>query len=53
MRAILITIILTTLIFPQQSKLSSVVNYLSAIIPLDYLGELLVMLKAALKEYKN
>ena len=40
MRSILITIILTTLIFPQQSKLSRAVNYLSAFIASDYFIEL-------------
>jgi len=36
MRSLLITILLTTLIFPQQSKLSRVGNYLSAIITFHY-----------------
>lgn len=36
MRSILITILLTTLIFPQQSKLSKAVNYLSSFIASDY-----------------
>ena len=40
MRTILIIIILTTLIFPQQSKLSKVVNYLSDFIASDYFIEL-------------
>ena len=40
MRSILITIILTTLIFPQQSKLSRAVNYLSDYIASDYFVEL-------------
>jgi hypothetical protein len=40
MRSILITIILTTLIFPQQSKLSRTVNYLSDFIASDYFVEL-------------
>ncbi len=40
MRTILITIILTTLIFPQQSKLSRAVNYLSDFIASDYFVEL-------------
>jgi len=40
MRSILMTIILTTLLFPQQSKLSRAVNYLSAFIASDYFAEL-------------
>ena len=40
MRSILITIILTTLIFPQQSKLSKAVNYLSDFIASDHFVEL-------------
>jgi len=40
MRTILITIILTTLIFPQQSNLSKAVNYLSTFIASDYFVEL-------------
>ncbi len=40
MRSILITIILTTSIFPQQSKLSRTVNYLSDFIASDYFVEL-------------
>jgi hypothetical protein len=40
MRSILITIILTTLIFPQQSKLSKTVNYLSDFIASDYFVDL-------------
>jgi len=40
MRSILVTIILTTLIFPQQSKLSKTVNYLSDFIASDYFLEL-------------
>jgi hypothetical protein len=40
MRTILLTIILTTLIFPQQSKLSRAVNYISAFIASDYFVEL-------------
>ena len=40
MRSILITIIFTTLIFPQQSKLSKTVNYLSDFIASDYFVEL-------------
>lgn len=40
MRSILITILLTTLIFPQQSKLSRTVNYLSDFIASDYFIEL-------------
>jgi len=40
MRSILITIIFTTLIFPQQSKLSRAVNYLSDFIASDYFVEL-------------
>ena len=40
MRTILLTIILTTLIFPQQSKLSKAVNYLSEFIASDYFVEL-------------
>ena len=40
MRTILITIILTTFIFPQQSKLSKAVNYLSGFIASEYFNEL-------------
>ena len=40
MRSILITIILTTSIFPQQSKLSKAVNYLSGFIASEYFNEL-------------
>jgi hypothetical protein len=40
MRTILITILLTTLIFPQQSNLSKAVNYLSTFIASDYFVEL-------------
>ena len=40
MRSILITIVLTTLIFPQQSKLSKAVNYLSGFIASEYFNEL-------------
>jgi hypothetical protein len=40
MRSILITIILTSLIFPQQSKLSKAVNYLSGFIASEYFNEL-------------
>jgi hypothetical protein len=40
MRMILTTILLTTLIFPQQSKLSKTVNYLSEFIASDYFVEL-------------
>ncbi|MCH8035156.1 MAG: hypothetical protein IH950_15555 [Bacteroidetes bacterium] len=40
MRSILMTIILTTLIFPQQSKLSRAVNYLSDFIASDHFVEL-------------
>ncbi len=40
MRSILMTIILTTLIFPQQSKLSKAVNYLSDFIASDHFVEL-------------
>ena len=40
MRSILITIILSASIFPQQSKLSRTVNYLSDYIASDYFVEL-------------
>jgi hypothetical protein len=40
MRPILITILLTTLIFPQQSRLSRAVNFLSSYIASDYFVEL-------------
>ncbi len=40
MRSLLITILLTTLIFPQQSKLSKTVNYLSKFIASDYFIQL-------------
>ena len=40
MRSILITIILSASIFPQQSKLSRAVNYLSSLIASDYFIEL-------------
>ena len=40
MRSILITIILTSLISPQQSKLSKAVNYLSGFIASEYFNEL-------------
>jgi len=40
MRSILITIIFTTLIFPQQSRLSKAVNYLSGFIASEYFNEL-------------
>jgi len=40
MRSILITIILTSLLFPQQSRLSKAVNYLSGFIASEYFNEL-------------